>query len=203
MKKVKYVILILCFLAVIGYFLPALNININVPDVYRLKMNVNLGSLFSLLNEAKSQGYGGSMGSVSSDDIDEMFELLRELHIENLVGGLTFSMIFYILVIFILAVMLILTFMGKFNRVFITMTAIGILFYIFIAFQIISLPSTIKEAINKNLGGFSGFFDLSKGININLGIGFWLTFIAIICILSIYLYTFYKNKQNPENANVV
>ena len=200
MKKVKYVILILCFLAVIGYFLPAVNININVLDVYKLRMNVNLGSFYSLLNEAKSQGLGGSMGRVSSDDIDEIFELLRELHIDNLVGGLTFSMIFYIFVIFILAVMLILTFMGKINRVFITLTAISILFYIFIAFQIINLPGTIKEALNKNLGGFSRFIDLSKGININLGIGFWMTFIALICILSIYLYTFYKNKQNPVVA---
>ena len=203
MKKIKYVILILCLLAGIGYFLPAVNININVPDVYRLRMKVNLGSLFTLLNESKSSGFSSSIGSVSSDDIDEIFELMRELHIESLVGGLTASMIFYILVIFILAFMLILTFMGKFNRVFITMTAIGILFYIFIAFQISSLPSIIKEALNKNLGGFSGFFDLSKGININLGVGFWLTFVAIICILSIYLYTFYKNKKNPENANGV
>ena len=198
MNKVKYGLLILCFLAGIGYFLPALNVNINIPSVYSLTIRINLGSLFSLFNEAESADLVGNGGNISGEymreAMDGILELLRELHLESLVAGLAVSMVFYILVIFALAVMLILIFTEKLNRLFITMTAISAFFYIFIAFQIFRLPSKITDAKNKSLGVFAGFIDLSQAIKISLGFGFWLTFISIICMLSIHLYTFYKDR---------
>jgi len=195
MNKVKYVLLILCFLAGIGYFFPAANVNINIPDTYQLSTKFNLGNLFSFINSADNTGLGSSVsGENMRETLDEILELLRELNIESLVGGLTVSMVLYVIVIPILVVLLVLFLIGMLNRATTILTAISVVFYIFISFQLFSLPSKVAKALNENLGFLAGYIDLSKAVKIYPGFGFWLTFIALISMLAISLYTLFKNE---------
>jgi hypothetical protein len=196
MSIFKKLLLVFCLLAGIGYFFSAVNININIPNVYNYSMKANLGDLISLVNNTDNSDFRNSVsGSNTKEAINEMLELLDELDLKGLIGGLTTAIVLYISGIPLLVLFTILICLGRFPRVTISLATINLVFCIYTTYQLLRLPNAITLAVNKNLGFLAGFIDLSKAVNINLGGGLLLTLIALICTNAIIWFKYIKTRE--------
>jgi len=192
----KKVLLVFCLLAGIGYFFSAVNVNINIPNVYNYSMKANLGDLISLVNHTDSRDFRNSVtGANTKEAISEILELLDDLNLKGIIGGLTTAIVLYIFVIPLLILLTILIWLGRFPRVTISLATINLVFCIYTTYQLLQLPNAITLAVNKNLGFLAGFIDLSKAVNINLGGGLLLTLIALICSNVIIWFKYVKTKE--------
>ena len=196
MSMLKKVLLVFCLLAGIGYFFSAVNVNINIPNVYNYSMKANLGDLISLVNHTDSRDFRNSVtGANTKEAISEILELLDDLNLKGIIGGLTTAIVLYIFVIPLLILLTILIWLGRFPRVTISLATINLVFCIYTTYQLLQLPNAITLAVNKNLGFLAGFIDLSKAVNINLGGGLLLTLIALICSNVIIWFKYVKTKE--------
>ena len=198
MSMSKKLLLVFCILAGIGYFFPAVNVNvnINIPNVFNYSMKANLGDLISLVNNKSSRDFfNGESGSNTKEALNEILELLDELNLKGIIGKLTIAIILFVSVIPLLIILTILIWFSRFPRVTIGLATISLVLCIYTTYQLLRLPGAITLAVNKNLGFLAGFMDLSRAVNISLGGGLLLTLVALICLNAIIWFKYVKTKE--------
>jgi len=92
-------------------------------------------------------------------------------------------MVLYLSTLFLLAVLLVLIVINKLKKTSIVFLAILLAFYIYIGNTVSGIAFDIISSLEQQLGFFAFLFNLSDMINVTRGSGYWLTIIAIGCML--------------------
>jgi len=190
LKNKKTVDIALCLVALLGFIFPAFVFSINILNrsqemsIGVLNIFQNIGASGSEFSSQLSQRGGG--GTLVFADIGTSFVLP--------IGA-------YIVALILVVIALILIFINKLPKIRTALISISFFACIYAGIGVGAIPHTLETLLTsqvESLGSAGMMIDLSGAININLGAGYWLMFIAIGSLLLIKLATLmaFKNQKN-------
>ena len=198
-KLFSIIICIVAAIAVIGFFRPAVNINLDINGNKR-QLSLSMESVFNRpenpFGNMDSDESSGILSRFSDMDLldfsSETFKDVRATIIRS-VGSYLISLILLI-IIFILAII------GKLKKVSIILSAISFALLIYAGRTILSVQEPFMNGIVNNienaLGFLASFMNISDllMIEIGLGGGYWLTVITICCMVLLKATRIIQNK---------
>lgn len=189
----RVIAVVLCLIALAGYLMPLMSMNIDVFDRVSQSMDISIGNILSLRNEADSP-FGGI------DSADSVFSGLlgNNEGMTSITGNLMTSMGLYLATLALLIIILVFSILNKLKKTSIAILTVSLSFYVYIGFTVSNLASDIIGALEERLGFFAMLFDLSEMINVVLGNGYWITLIAICCAVLAKIVHFYQMKNVPQ-----
>lgn len=185
-NKEKIILSSIVLIALAGFLLPAVIINI---DLAGISQSISLLNIISFFNKSGTQS--GKLG---------MFQSGAENGGGILAGAGVKLMIFagfYLLTVILLIITLICVLAGKSRRPGIITAGLSLILHICTGWSVVNLKDAIYGAVEKNYGFIASFINIYDKININFGVGYWITGTAIIStvLTAIVLYGI-KTKNN-------
>ena len=191
MNREKIICTMLCVIALIGFILPAVNINIDFLGNTR-SMSLSARSLFDRpdtpLDDLESSRF-------SQLDLSDMSSgIVAEIRTEVIasVGA-------YFIALVLLILLLVLAIIGKFKKTSILISAVSVTLLIYAGYTILTITEPLIDGIEtiiENALGFLAFLiDVSSILSLSLGNGYWLTIIMLGCLFSIKTFLLIKNKH--------
>jgi len=177
---IRFVLIMLCLIALVGYILPLININMNNISGESTSKDISLLSVFqdpSSILENES--------ILSSDRFAGMADVLS-----NTTRQIKTIMALFAVSLFITIIVLVFIIINKFKAI----TAIilsGVLFLpIYIGTAISSLSRQFIQSLEQGLGFLASLITLSDFISIKIGVGYFVTigaigFLTLLQLLSI------------------
>jgi len=189
-NKVIYIsLIVLCLIALIGFILPSIIIDVDMMGNSR-SMSLSMQSFInrpenpfggSALN-ASSSGIASRFGDMDLFDFSsDMFGEIRPKMITS-VGAYFISLI-------LLIVVLIFTIINKLKKISIFLSAASFALLVYAGNTILTIPGPLMDGLMTNiensLGFLAMFINIADLINFNvvLGNGYWLTLITIGCLI--------------------
>lgn len=174
----RIIVIILCIIALIGFILPVVNINIGFLG-YSTDISVlNLTSLFNSDSQFGTRLSGSESSSADMFDLSGRSEIFTDMGVK-----LILIIVSYSFTILLLIIILIFTLINKYRKVSNVMTTISFLLYAYVGYAISTLTETLFNSVEEKLGFSVSQFNMSDMIKINIGTGYWLTIFAIGSIL--------------------
>jgi len=162
-------------IALSGIIFPLVNINLHLIGT----ISISLG-LTDMFRNFSGDFFRGAFDLATSDN------LLSD-------AGMNIILPFgaYMLAIILIILTLILTFTNKFKVLKIVFVLTATTLMIYVGIRLIAMPDTLiyslEEILADFIGGFSGFLtnmvDFSHVLEINLGLGYWITLSTLIILL--------------------
>jgi len=182
--KRQIVLLALSLVALIGFVLPAVHLHVTIPGPDNSR-SASFGAL-SLFEQSDS--LFGETNSSDSSSKPSLTSMLKEQFGGTSPDGLadvsmriTTAAIAYFITLLLLALTVILTFIGKLNRTVNLLPAAAFALFLYAGIAILTVPGAalrlFSDMIDQALGSYASILNVSALINIDitLGIGYWMT----------------------------
>lgn len=189
-NKEKTIYIIIIFIALIGFALPAINVNISLLGISK---NINAFNMVSFFSESDTQ-FGGL--DLTKTDISALTDG------NNILGNtgikLIISVVAYFAVMILLIIIIICTFAGKLKKTSNVLLGVSFILYIYVGHTISTLTENLFSGIENALGFFASFIDISKLVQVNLKSGYLITLGAIGCLMliKVVMYIIDVKKKN-------
>jgi len=195
-KVFRCVLLALCLIALIGYFMPMMSMEINVFDRVGQSVDISLRNIRTLGGDSDSP-----LGRVDSPDSVLSGFIGGNEDMPEVATSLRNAMVLYLLTLILLVILGVLIAINKLKKTSIVLLVISLAFYTYIGNTVSGLGIDIISSLEQRLGFFAFLFNLSEMINVTLGSGYWLTIITIGCMLLVSIANFVISKM-PSQANL-
>jgi len=162
----KIIFVTLCVVALIGFFLPAIYVELSFLGNTRTS-SFSLATVFE-----DSESWFGGMDFAQSDLADRFVDDDIMANVDN---RITVSVALYFITLVLTLCVLTLSLLGRLPKVTTVLLACATTLYIVAARTILTIPAILLEGIQNALGFFALFINISEMIAITLGIGYWLT----------------------------
>jgi len=180
MNNKKLILIILCVIALAGFFLPAMRLNVSF---FGLGTSTTF-SLATFFNPPDNPFGAMDLPGLQQRDLRDLIDLSGDDNPFADVGArLVASIGAYFVTFILLVIALVFALMDKLRRASIALLSIAFVLFAYAGYAITTIPALMQEAFENFLGFFARLLDLSNIISITLGIGFWITLAAIACAL--------------------
>ena len=166
----KIIIVTLCVIALIGFFIPAIYVELSFLGNTR----TSGFSLATVFEDNESQ-FGG-MDFAQSDLADRFVD---DDIMADVTSRITLSVALYFITLALTLCVLVLSLLGRMPKVTAVLLACAVTLYIVAGRTILTVPAILLEGIQNALGFFALFINISEMIAITLGTGYWLTLIVL------------------------
>ena len=190
-KIFRFALVALCLIALLGYMMPMMSMEINVFDRAGQSVDISLRNLRTLGNDSDSP-----LGGVDSPDSVLSGFLGDDEDMPEVANNMRNTMVLYIVTLVLLVALLVLFAINKLKKTSIALLTVSLAFYIYIGNTVSGLAVDIISSLEQRLGFFAFLFNLSEMINVSLGIGYWLTIITIGCMLFVSVANLLLSKGN-------
>ena len=191
LKHLTTALVITCILAIIGFFIPTITLQLSFLGINRT-INMSLATLF------ESESPFGEGGFAASD----LADLFGEIDFMDEIRGVIIrSAIAYSIVLILIVIVLITTLIGKLKRVNMVILTLSILLFIYAGRSILTVPDILFDGLDALLGFLALFISFRDMLTLSLGNGYWITlatmciglFITLIIFLSSLTITYHKS----------
>jgi hypothetical protein len=173
----KIILIVLCLIGIIGFLLPAINLNIEFFG-NSITTSLSLGTLF----ENTESRFGGS-DLFQADMFDFSGENIFSNIFTDVRGKVIRSVGSYFVTLIILIVTFIFVVINKFKKTSIVMLAVSLILFVYAGRTILSVVEILLLEIQSMLGFIAVLIDISEMITVTLGNGYWLTIVTIISLI--------------------
>jgi len=193
-KILKYIVISLYIIAIVGFFLPFASLELSFFGTYR-QVNFSLMTIFQ--NNSQDPLFGGGLGY---SDLGEFISDLDE--VRNVTNRAVLAAVCYGSSFLMVLVVLIFTILNKLKYLRILLAAIIVCLFIYAGHIISGIPYMIFDEIENMLGFFALFINFRGMLSISLGIGYWISLITM-CVNFVILIpaSFRKSKIEVTQEN--
>ena len=192
-KIFKYVVIVLCIITIVGFFLPFVNLQLSFFGNYR-QMNLSLATIFQ--NNSPNSPLGGGFGG------SDLGEFLDDLEINNITNRVVLVVIFYIISLTLVLCVLVVTIFNKLKRLRILFVAIMICLFFSAGHIASGIPEMIFTELEAMLGFFALFINFRGMLSLSMGTGYWVSLITMFVNLVILIpASFYMPKVEATKEN--
>ena len=103
---------------------------------------------------------------------------------QNIGDRVVISVLAYIIVLALLIAIIVLSIIDKLKKTKTVLIALAIVFLAYSGFVLMSIPRILFDGLEGSLGFLATFINLPEMLQASLGIGYWVTMISLICLLS-------------------
>ena len=176
-NNLKFIYATLIIVAILGFFLPAVIIKI---DMFGISEGLSVRNVFSILGESTS-----SQPDVSTSQT-KLLELIRGNDVfAEVKGKFVMSVGAYFLVGTLLLKNLAFILLGKGKKRTLAISVIALALFSYAGYTMLSLSKVLYTAMEESLGSLAALINISELLKVNLGIGYWITLATLAIILFI------------------
>ena len=174
-KAERVICIVLCVIALIGFWLPAINVDVHFWGSSR---NITF-SMASFFDEPDNPF--GDLDTSESTQMD-LLDMLSDVF-DGISTKITISVIAYLITLLLLIVLLFFIIAGKMKK---TMRALSIVSLVLLGYAGFTMSSVreplitgIQSTLENELGFWAIFIDISNILTLSFGHGYWLSLAAI------------------------
>lgn len=194
-SKIKAICIALCFMALVGFFLPAINLRMNFLDNQK---SISFSTL-SLLDKPESIFDGANLSQ------EDMFSISSESMFSDLFMEIRPKLIIsigaYFIALILLIVIIASMFVGKLKKPINVMLVLSLALLVYAGCTILSVTEALFHRLENSLGFLASFINLSDLVKINLGSGYWLTLIMLGCMLLTKIIFYFLSDYRKETED--
>jgi len=176
-NNVKVISAVLIVVAILGFFLSAFVIKV---DILGISEGLSVRNAFSFISGTTSN---------QSDLSTSQSKLLELIDGNGAFAEVSMKFIMsvgvYLLVALLLLVNLILVLLGKWRKASLVISAGAIALYSYAGYSVMSLSKVLYSAIEESLGFLAALVNVSEMMKFSLGAGYWLTLTSLATIFTI------------------
>jgi len=195
----KFFFMALCVIALSGYMQPAVNVHLSLFDM-TYDSGFSLATVFTGAENPLDSSESGK---------SELSELLGDIHVidimDDAVRAVILSAALYFVTLMLLLAVLILAFWGKFKLVKAVILVMAFAMYVTAGLVILTVPETaidiLAGILEDMLGPLAAFVDVSEMLQIEHGIGYWITVFALAGMLTAETAMNVKNRFSAQKAD--
>ena len=174
---IRGISIVLCLIALWGYLIPVMGISIVALNRTVRSMDVNIGNAISFRDELED------MFKVTESSDSALPALLGSEGYAEIEGKLTVFAGLYLAALVLLVILLLLLLANKPVKKNAVISVAALASFIYMGYTISNLAGDIIGILEQRIGFLSPHVDLQKMVNVTLENGFWLTIIAIGCLV--------------------
>jgi len=175
-NNLRFIYATLIVVAILGFFLPAVIIKI---DMLGISEGISFRNAFSFLGE-----------TISQPDIPDSQTRLLELIGDNdafaeVKGTFLMSVGAYFLVGTVLLISLAFILLRKWKKRTLAISVIMLALFSYAGYTMLSLSKVLYTATEESLGSLAALINISELLKVNLGIGYYITLFSLVVIFTI------------------
>ena len=176
-NNVKVISAVLIVVAILGFFLSAVVIKV---DILGISEGLSVRNAFSFVSGTTSNQSDISKSQVKLIELIDGNGAFAEVSMKFIM-----SVGVYLLVALLLLVNLILVLLGKWRKASLVISAGAIALYSYAGYSVMSLSKVLYSAIEESLGFLAALVNVSAMMKFSLGAGYWLTLTSLATIFTI------------------
>jgi hypothetical protein len=181
-NNVKVISAVLIVVAILGFFLSAVVIKV---DILGISEGLSVRNAFSFVSGTTSNQSDISKSQVKLIELIDGNGAFAEVSMKFIM-----SVGVYLLVALLLLVNLILVLLGKWRKASLVISAGAIALFSYAGYSVMSLSKVFYSVMKESLGFFAALVNVSELMKFSLGTGYWLTLTSLAAIFTINVVVF-------------
>jgi len=181
-NNVKVISAVLIVVAILGFFLSAVVIKV---DILGISEGLSVRNAFSFVSGTTSKQSDISKSQVKLIELIDGNGAFAEVRMKFIM-----SVGVYLLVALLLLVNLILVLLGKWRKASLVISAGAIALFSYAGYSVMSLSKVFYSVMKESLGFFAALVNVSELMKFSLGTGYWLTLTSLAAIFTINVVVF-------------
>jgi len=165
--------------ALAGFFMPAVTVRLAFLGTER-SANFSLATPF----ENNDSPFGGEAGGFAQSDLLDLVDIDIFDMRDDIGGRMARAAGSYLATFLLLIAVLIFVLIGKLNKTSLLLHVLCIGLFIYSGRAMLSVPEILFERIENMLGFFAMFINIRGMLQISLGMGYWVTLVALVVLLA-------------------
>jgi len=187
-NNVKVISAVLIVVAILGFFLSAVVIKV---DILGISEGLSVRNAFSFISGTTSNQSDISTSQAKLLELIDGNGAFAEVRMK-----LIMSVGAYLLVALLLLVNLILVLLGKWRKASLVISADAIALFSYAGYSVMSLSKVFYSVMEESLGFLAALVNVSEMMKFSLGTGYWLTLTSLAVTFAIDIVVLVADKSN-------